>query len=136
VRRLHRALEAKQRLDAALAMLEETKDYPADRITLGSELDTVLRARADHEAEEGHLAKAVELYEQLFDKVMLAKPDALEDLRDAKKLSLLEQSLADLYRRTGDSAKADTIDANRLERWRQWDRKLPNNPFVLRELAQ
>jgi hypothetical protein len=38
--RLHRAVEAKQRIDEALAILKETKDYPVDRITLGSEVDT------------------------------------------------------------------------------------------------
>jgi tetratricopeptide (TPR) repeat protein len=134
--RLHRAAEAKQRIDAALAILKETKDYPVDRITLGSEVDTALRALADHEAEEGHLGKAVEVYEQLFDKVMLAKPDTLNDLRDANRLALLEQALADLYRRTHDAARADALDAKRLDLWRHWDRKLPNNPFVLRQLAR
>jgi serine/threonine-protein kinase len=134
--RLHRAIEAKQRIDAALAILKETGDYPVERITLGSEVDTALRALADHEAEEGHLATAIEGYEQLLDKVMLAKPDTLNDLRDANRLALLEQALADLYRRTGDSVKADALDAKRLDLWRHWDRKLPNHPFVLRQLAQ
>jgi hypothetical protein len=27
------------------------------------------------------------------------------------------------------------VDQNRLERWRRWGRKLPNNPFVERQNA-
>ncbi len=31
---------------------------------------------------------------------------------------------------------ASTLEARRLELWRHWERKLPNNPFVLRQLAE
>jgi hypothetical protein len=51
-----------------------------------------------------------------------------------KKLASLYQSLASLYRRTGDTAKAETMAAQRIDLWRQWDRKLPNNTFVRRQL--
>jgi tetratricopeptide (TPR) repeat protein len=47
LRRLNRAADARTRLDQALVILGETKDYPAERITLDSELCSVLQARAD-----------------------------------------------------------------------------------------
>jgi hypothetical protein len=28
------------------------------------------------------------------------------------------------------------LDQNRLDLWRHWDRKLPNNPFVERQIAR
>jgi len=27
------------------------------------------------------------------------------------------------------------LDQNRLDLWRHWDRKLPNNPFMQRQIA-
>lgn len=135
LRHLHRMSEAKQRIDAALAILRDTKDYPADQISLDSDVCTVLRALADLQAEEGRPERAVEVYEQLLDRVMASRPDPQGDLRDASKLSLLYDTLASLYRQTGDSTKADAITARRLDLWRHWDLKLANNPFVLRQLA-
>ncbi len=135
LRSLHRAEEAKQRIDAALAILKDTKDYPAERIPLHSEVRVVLFAQADHEADVGELRRAIEMYEQLLEKVMAAKPDVLNDLREAPKLSSIYKELTALYRRTGEIPKAEDMEARRLELWRQWDRKLPNNTFVLRQIA-
>jgi tetratricopeptide (TPR) repeat protein len=135
LRNLHRAGEAKQRIDAALAILKDTKDYPADRIPLHSEVRVALCAQADYEADVGDPRRATEMYEQILDKVMATKPDALNDLREAPKLSSIYEALNGLYRRTSETLKAETVEARRVELWRQWDRKLPNNPFVLRQLA-
>ena len=87
LRRLHRPSEAKARIDAAFAILKDTKDYPAERIRLGSHVYTAVCALADHEAETGDPRHALEMYQQLLDKVMATKPDAFDDLRDAPKLS-------------------------------------------------
>lgn len=135
LRTLQRADEAKQRIDAAFAILRDTKDYPTDRVPLYSEVFVALRAEADYEAELGEPRRAVELYEQLLEKVIAAKPDALNDLREAPRLSYIHDALTRLYRRTGDAQKAERLEAQGLELWREWDRKLPNNPFVLRQLA-
>jgi hypothetical protein len=35
----------------------------------------------------------------------------------------------------GRISEAATLENNRLELWRHWDGKLPNNPFVQRQLA-
>ncbi len=135
LRNLHRAGEAKQRIDAALAILKDTKDYPADRIPLHSEVRVALCAQADYEADTGKPRRAIEIYEQLLDKVMAAKPDVLNDLRETPKLARIYEALAGLYRRTGETPKAESMEARRLELWRHWDRKLPKNPFVVRQLA-
>ena len=75
---------------------------PAERITLGSHVYTALCALADHEAESGDPRHALEIYQQLLDKVMATNPDVFNDLRDAPKLSRIYTALAVLYRRTGD----------------------------------
>src|SRR5215472_7595205 len=135
LRALRRAGEAKQRIDAAFAILKDTKDYPAEQVPLSGEVFSTLRAQADYEADLGEPRRALELYEELLDKVMAAKPDALNDLRDAPKLSQIYEALAQLYRRTGDVVKAETLEDRRRQLWQHWDRKLPNNPFVLRQIA-
>jgi tetratricopeptide (TPR) repeat protein len=134
LRNLHRPSEAKQRIDAALEILKETKDYPTERVQLDSPVFVVLCASADHLAEMAHSHRAVKTYEQLLDKVMAAKPEAFTDLRDAPRLSRLYEALGRVYHRTGDIAKAESLAARRLELWRQWDRKLPDNAFVHRQL--
>jgi hypothetical protein len=50
------------------------------------------------------------------------------------KLSRLYESLIDLYRRTGETGKAENMKMRQLELWRHWDQKLPNNAFVRRQL--
>jgi tetratricopeptide (TPR) repeat protein/predicted Ser/Thr protein kinase len=136
LRRVRRGSEARKRIDDAFAILKETKDYPADKITLGSEVYTALCARADDYAEAGDGRHAVDIYEELLNKITASKPDTLADLRDATELSQFYAALAGLYRQTHDSAKAESINAQRREVWHYWDRKLPNNPFVLRQIAE
>ena len=131
--RLRRVAEAKRRIDAAFAILRETKDYPAGRIGLESEALAALCAQADFQAQQGELQRAIETYEQLLQSVMRSKPDPTGDLRDAAKLSGLYQALGEVARRAGQTAKADAMESRRLELWRRWDRKLPGNPFILRQ---
>jgi hypothetical protein len=44
-------------------------------------------------------------------------------------------NLGGLYRRAGRVAEANELAAHRLELWQHWDQRLPNNPFVRRQLA-
>jgi serine/threonine protein kinase len=129
-RSLHREKEAKDRIDAAFRILSETKDYPVDRIRLGSEADIAMRALADHYAENGEPGQALETYQDLFRKIMASNPDLQNDLLNSVSISRLRTSLAMLLRRSG---RADA-EADNLELWRYWNRKLPGNPFVLRQL--
>ncbi len=130
LRRLHRPSEAKARIDAAFAILKDTKDYPAERVRLGSHAYTAVSALADHEAETGDPRHALQMYEQLLDRVMATKPDPLDDLRDTPKLSRIYGALTILYRRSGDAASADVMHARRVELWRVWQQKLPQNTYI------
>jgi serine/threonine protein kinase/tetratricopeptide (TPR) repeat protein len=135
LRRLHRTAEARRRVDDALHILKETKDYPSDRIALDSKLKAVLQALADQRAAEGQVMKAIEEYDALLAKVMAAKPDVDNDLRTAYDLSLLYEDFGRLQRLAGATAQAEALDAKRRSLWTHWNGKLPNNPFVLRRLA-
>jgi len=136
LRRAGRGAEGKKRIDDALAILKETHDYPVEQIGLGREAYIVLRARADDLAETGDPQHALEIYQELLRKIMASKPDPLNDLRDAAQISQFYGALARLYRQTHDSSNAQTIDARRRELWQAWNRKLPDNSFVLRQLAE
>ena len=134
-RKIHLEADANDRIDAALHLLRETKDYPAQTIKPGSEADTALRALADHYAETGQPDKAIAAYQDLRAKIMATSPDLQNDLVNAAQLSRLDAALSALLRRVGRQNDAAMLDQNRLALWRQWDRKLPNNPFVLRQIA-
>jgi len=135
LRRLERRAEARGRIDDALAILKETQDYPADRVSLESPIYSVLQARADQHVDEGKLAEAVQQYKDLLERVMVGRPDVEHDLRDAYGLSLLYQDFARVHRAAGTPDEADALDARRLALWRQWNQTRPNNPFVRRQLA-
>jgi tetratricopeptide (TPR) repeat protein len=131
---IHREKDARDRVDAAFRLLNETKDYPAESISAGSEADTAMRALADHYAETGQLEQALEIYQELLRKIMASNPDPQNDLLNAAYVSRLHTSLATLLRRMGRKDQAVRLEAGRLELWRGWNRKLPNNPFVRRQL--
>jgi tetratricopeptide (TPR) repeat protein len=131
LRRLGHPAEARRRLDGALERLRQLKLYPAEKIEV-EEVHLVLSALADHEAETGQVERAIEIYHDLLDRLQ-AEPDA--GLNDAVVLSNFWRSLASLHRRAGHADTARALDAKRLDLWRRWNRKLPNNPFVLRQIA-
>lgn len=135
LRRLDRVPEAKQRIEKALAILTDAKDYPAQKVAFDDALFTVLLARAEQLVDEDQLAAAIAEYRTLLTQVSQAKADFDHDLRDANSLSLLYEGLARLSRSSGDAAAADVLDAKRLALWQHWDGALPNNPFVQRRLV-
>ena len=133
LRRLGRRAEAKDRIDAALGILKDTKDYPADRIRLASQSYWVACALADYEADAGNPGGALETYEHLLDAIMATGPEPFKDLRDAPKVSRIYEALIVLYSRTGIPAKAEVMKSRRLELWRHWQVELPSNPFIERQ---
>ena len=131
---LHREKDARDRIDAAFRLLKETKDYPAESIDAGSEADTALRALGDHLSDTGQVEQALGIYQELFRKIMTSNPDPQNDLLNCAYVSRLHTSLATLLRRLGRKDQAETLEAGRLELWQHWNRKLPDNPFVRRQL--
>jgi tetratricopeptide (TPR) repeat protein/predicted Ser/Thr protein kinase len=135
LRHLHRSTESQLRIDMAFRLLQETKNYPSVRISPGDEADAVLRAQADQFAAVGQPARAVKVYTELLDKIMAYHPDQENDVGQAKQLSSIYESLASLERRNRQPEEAAALDARRLEIWKHWQTKLPNNPYVLRQVG-
>ncbi len=135
LRKVGRSSEATKRIEDAISILKQTHDYPAEKAALGSEVYTVMCARAADIAAKGDVRGAFASYEELQRKIIASKPDPSNDLRDATQLSGFYATLAGLYERTHDAAKAETTTAQWRDLWQQWDRKLPGNPFVQRHLA-
>ena len=132
---MHRESDAKARIEAAFRLLRDTGDYPAAALKPGSEADVAERALADHDAETGRLNQAIQRYQELRRDLLASNPDARSDLVNAVSLTALDESLAALLRRTGAADLAAALESGNRENWRHWNRQLPNNPFVLRELA-
>ena len=123
--RLHRYAEARQHLDAAFAKLTQTKLYPPQKVSLGSEADQTLRAQAEYEAATGGKARAAEIYRDLLGRV----PGAA-NLTDAVTLAALYRDSARAYRSAGQGGEGARLDALRRDLWREWARKLPASSFV------
>jgi serine/threonine protein kinase/tetratricopeptide (TPR) repeat protein len=130
VRSLGRVSEARQRIDAALEILKETHDYPAEQYYLDGAVYVVLLDLADHEAAVGELSRAIESCEQLAEKTVAGRTSARRDLSDAVRLSRLEAALGYLYRKTGEAEKEKAAEARLAELWQDWNRKLPDNGLV------
>ena len=133
--KLGRAAEARQRLNTAFARLAEAKTYPAKDVGPGSEPDLALRAQAELQASTGDVAGGIAAYQLLLEKVMASKPEPETNLGDAKDLSDIYSAMALLHRRARQADAAAALDGRRVAMWTAWDRKLPKNPFVSRELA-
>jgi len=66
---------------------------------------------------------------------MATNPDPVNDLRNATGVSRIYEALATLHLQNGKSADSQTMSALRVELWRNWDHKLPQNPYIQRQLA-
>lgn len=126
--------EARKRLDLAFSRLSELKLYPAEQVEPGSEADLALRALGEYEAGRGDVQRGIEIYQDLLRKLMASEPSPEANLSHALSLSNLYSAMSVLHRRTGRPEQTAELDARRRELWRQWDRKLPNNSFVRRQL--
>jgi tetratricopeptide (TPR) repeat protein len=134
LRQIGNTAEARKRLDAAFSRLSELKLYPAEQVEPGSEADKALRALADYEAGKGEIRRGIEIYQELIRKITASKPKPESNLSDAFNLSNIYAVMSALHRRGSQPNQAAELDARRLELWCQWDRKLPNNSFVRRQL--
>lgn len=134
LRRMKQTAKARARVEEALAILGETKDYPADRVPLDSEVRSVLQALADQDADEGRMRDAIGRYEDLLDKVFASSPNVSHALPDAYGVSLLYADLARLHRAVGAMDEAAALDRKTREIWEGWERLRPNNQFVRRQL--
>jgi serine/threonine protein kinase/tetratricopeptide (TPR) repeat protein len=135
LRRLNRGRDATRRIEAAIAVLKDTHDFPTDAIALDSPLCVVLRAEADDFDASGDAPAAARTYRELLAKIGKAGPHPEQDLRDATALSHLYRAAASLSARTGDLSHAEELESARLSLWQKWNAKLPGNAFVQRQLS-
>jgi tRNA A-37 threonylcarbamoyl transferase component Bud32 len=135
LRTLHRMAEAKHRIEAAFELLGAMKAWPTQSIRPGEEAGFAMRALADYDADTGRLPDAIEKYRELLEKVVASKPAPDLDLRDANSISVIEAALSALEKKAGHSGAAAALDRSRRERWQHWNTTLPNNSFILRQLA-
>jgi len=132
LRRLGRGDDAAKRLDLALAMLEETKDLPAEGIALDSPQFAVLSARADAAATNGRVDEAAAGYEEILSKAKYETPWAApdQDLRSAQRLARLLRTLTGLYVQAGNTTKAESLRKRQQDLALVWETRLPGNPVV------
>jgi len=109
--------------------------YPADEIGLGTGAHRALAAQADYEADTGNVPRALQLYQELLDRTAGSKPGPEISLEDAMDRSGIYTGMAAVQRRAGHSEPASALDERRLELWRRWEKKLPGNAYVLRQIA-
>jgi len=136
LRRIGRPAESRERLNTAFGRLRELKMYPAEQVELGSEPEKAIRALAEEEAADGNARRGIEIYEDLLSKIMATKPKPESRLADAYDLSTLYRAMAVLHRKVGQTDSAGAMEARRTELWQHWDRKLPKNTFVRRQLEE
>jgi tetratricopeptide (TPR) repeat protein len=135
LRSLKRVGEAQQRIDKAVDLLRQTKDYPKDVISTNDETGTVLRALADQLAETGQIERATGVYQELLAMVLASHPDPEHDLLNASALSRIYEALSHLYLQRNQWEPAKVNSDMRLKIWETWNRKLPNNGYIQKELA-
>ena len=132
---LGRGADARTRLDAAFRNLRELKLYPGGKFKVGSEVDQALRGEAEYQAVAGGgPARAIAIYREILEAVADAKPE--ERLDEASDCSDAYRSLARYHGRAGENARQADWESRRLALWRHWERKLPANSFVVRQLAE
>jgi tetratricopeptide (TPR) repeat protein len=126
---------SRTRIDAAVRLLTETHDYPTNQVTPHNATYEVIRALGDHLADTDQPGKASDVYRDLLEKLMQSEPDPQNNIAHAVALSHIHGSLASWQRRTGDFDRAAQHFDARMQLWQHWDRQLPRNGVILRQLA-
>jgi tetratricopeptide (TPR) repeat protein len=128
--KLGRRAEARKRLDEALALLGRLKEYPSEKIELGSTADQTIRALAEYEAADGRTNHAAALYEDLLRQTAATNPNTETNLEKAVDLSTLYGAAAHVERLAGRKEQASGLEKLRLTLWQHWDVRLPHNAFI------
>jgi hypothetical protein len=136
LRSLHRAPEAKHRIDEAFEILGRLGEEESSVGIIGGEWDNTMRASADYESEVGHAERARAILLELQAKLLALHPNPETDLRHANDMSRLYASLAAIDAKLGMYDEEKMFEAKRMDLWGQWDRRLPGNSFVRRQMEK
>jgi hypothetical protein len=134
LRQLNRSAEARRRVDQSLELLKETKDFPAESIDIGGVVYFALYAQADQFSADGNPARAAGVFESILKAAASDSLQAPTNLGIASLLSRLYDGLARSYESSGDAARADAARAKRTQLWDGWNRKLPGNSYIQKQL--
>lgn len=133
--RLGRKDAARRHLDSAFSLLGKLGTYPAKRIELCEEACLTLRARGRFESETGRLAEAAGTFRELLAAFQDADAKPERSLDQSLDYAEIQSALAGVLDRSGDAAGSAEMLARRNALWREWERKLPGNGFVRRQLS-
>jgi hypothetical protein len=135
LRSLGRESEARQRLDRIRAMFFANQDPQTMRIGPFNPIEAFVRAQAEVDAAAGRLPKAIETYRLLLQKFADLRYHPRDSLIDALAQSTKEARLAELLRLSGDRVRSRQYAESRLELWRHWNQRLPQNSYVMAQLS-
>ena len=131
--RIGRTADARRHLESALAIMAANSLYPASPIEPQSETADALRARAEFEGAEDP-SRGIQLYEEILAKLQASDAKPESRLGDAQEIASIYSAISALYRRWGNTDAAQRSADSALALWREWDRKLPGNPFIQRQM--
>jgi serine/threonine protein kinase len=134
LRRLGRVEEAGRQIESAFQILRNLGQYPSADSSPNATVETALRALGDHLAETGQPRRAADVLEDLLSRLERSKPEPRNNLRHAIAVSQIYGALSSVYRAGGQPDRADSLAARRIALWREWDRKLPANTVIRRQL--
>jgi hypothetical protein len=135
LREIGRIAEAQRRLAQVRAMFFRNEPPESMLITGYNAGEALLRAEADMDAAAGNPQKAVAMYLLVLRKFEARGYRPRESLTDALALSRRQARLTQLSRQAGDASSTGLYATERVALWQGWSGRLPNNPFVLRQLA-
>ena len=132
--RLGRHDEAKARLDRLFKTLREAKHYPGT-VRPGNFAANGLVAKAEAASAAGHLDEAAQTWKELIAAYEVSDRRASDDLHWSIYHSTAYRELAMVLARAGKSAEASEWREKDRALWENWNRKLPGNAFVMRQLV-
>lgn len=134
LRRLGRRAEAGNRVERAIDLLRQLKEYPADRIELGTEVEIALRAWADHLDETGRTERALGVYDEIRQKARFSGGEPNTNLPLADVYANLLGRIAAIEHRLKHVSQAESARAEVIAIWQAWNQKLPANSFIQRRM--
>jgi tetratricopeptide (TPR) repeat protein len=132
--RLNRWSEAGQRIDAAFILLQKLDQLGPRQDDWYERSGLAHRARAEFEERMGQPDRAMATWENAVEHTSTRKQGAQADLSAATQVSNMYDDAASVLHRLGNHDRASAFEKARLDLWRYWAAKLPNNSYVRRRL--
>jgi tetratricopeptide (TPR) repeat protein len=132
--RLGRQQEASARLERLFRLLKDGNYYPG-QVRPGNFAANALRAKAEAAAAAGRNSEALQIWTEMATGFEANTERTKADLHWSVQFSEVYRALASVEASLGDAAGARSWREKDRALWTDWSRKLPGNPFVVRQLA-